>query len=64
MADTSEERELQLIDKLELRIALAKDDTKLETLLKTYLCPLLLKLTSPHLNVRNKVMRLLLLMSL
>jgi hypothetical protein len=54
MADVSEERELQLVDRLELRLALAKDPTKFESLLKTYLCPLLLKLKSPHLNVRNK----------
>ena len=54
MADVSEERELQLVDRLELRLALAKDPTKFESLLKTYLCPLLLKLKSPHLSVRNK----------
>jgi proteasome component ECM29 len=58
MADVSAERELQLVDKLELRLALAKDETKFEALLKTYLCALLLKLKSPHLNVRNKVIPL------
>ena len=55
MADVSEDRELQLVDKLELRLALAKDPIKkFESLLKTYLCPLLLKLKSPHIKVRNK----------
>jgi proteasome component ECM29 len=50
----TEERELQLVDKLELRLALAKDPAKFAPLLKTYICPLLLKLKSPHLSVRNK----------
>ena len=54
MAST-EQRELSLVDKVELRIALSDSDTKLSTLLKTYLCPLLLKLASEHLSVRNKV---------
>jgi hypothetical protein len=51
----SEERELSLLDKVELRIALAETDDKLQGLLKTYLVPVLVKLTSPHLKVRNKV---------
>jgi proteasome component ECM29 len=38
-----------------MRIALAKDD-KLESMLKTYLAPLLLKLASEHPAVRNKVL--------
>jgi proteasome component ECM29 len=54
MADVDEQRELQLVDRLELRLALAKDAGKFESLLNTYLCPLLLKLKSPSLNVRNK----------
>jgi proteasome component ECM29 len=37
-----------------MRIALAKDD-KLESILKPYLAPLLLKLGSEHVSVRNKV---------
>lgn len=37
-----------------MRIALAKDD-KLESLLKVYLSPLLLKLASEYPSVRNKV---------
>ena len=51
---TPEERELQLIDKVEMRIALT-DDSKLETVLKTYLPPVILKLKSEQLAVRNKV---------
>lgn len=51
-----EERELQLIDKVEMRIALT-DDSKLETVLKTYLPPVILKLKSEQVAVRNKVSR-------
>lgn len=54
-ASTTEQRELALVDKVELRIALASTDDKLSMLLKTYLPPLLLKLGSEHLSVRNKV---------
>ncbi|WEW60337.1 proteasome component M29 [Emydomyces testavorans] len=53
-----EARELSLISKVELRIALADSDEKLEALLKTYLAPLLLKLASEHVAVRNKVIAL------
>lgn len=49
-----EERELQLIDKVEMRIALT-DDSKLETVLKTYLPPVILKLKSEQAAVRSKV---------
>lgn len=55
MAGSSEQRELSLVGKVELRIALVETDSKLETTLKTYLPPLLLKLASEHLSVRNKV---------
>tara|TARA_R110002033_G_scaffold127820_1_gene169215 strand:- start:225 stop:419 length:195 start_codon:yes stop_codon:yes gene_type:complete len=48
------DRELELVGKVEMRIALAKDD-KLESILKPYLPPLLLKLASDHAEVRNKV---------
>ena len=51
---TSEPRELELVGKVEMRIALAKDD-KLEPMLKVYLPPLLLKLASEHQAVRNQV---------
>ncbi|KAL4881504.1 proteasome stabiliser-domain-containing protein [Aspergillus karnatakaensis] len=48
-------RELSLISKVELRIALADTDQKLESLLGTYLAPLLLKLSSDSHAVRSKV---------
>jgi proteasome component ECM29 len=54
-AQTPEQRELALVGKVELRIALADTDTKLESLLKTYLAPVLLKLASEHNSVRQKV---------
>ncbi|PYH40541.1 ECM29 family proteasome component [Aspergillus saccharolyticus JOP 1030-1] len=52
---SSETRELSLISKVELRIALTESDDKLEALLDTYLAPLLLKLGSESTAVRNKV---------
>jgi hypothetical protein len=52
----TEARELDLVGKVEMRIALAKDE-KLESVLKVYLPPLLLKLASDHVAVRNKVNR-------
>jgi hypothetical protein len=52
---TPEAKELNLLNKVELRIALADSDLKLEAVLKTYLAPLLLKLASEHVSVRNKV---------
>ena len=52
---SSEQRELSLVGKVEMRIALADTDAKLESSLKTYLAPLLLKLASEHQSVRNKV---------
>ncbi|MCJ1471847.1 proteasome component M29 [Lambiella insularis] len=53
-AETPEAKELSLVGKVELRIALTDSDTKLESVLKTYLAPLLLKLASDHMSVRNK----------
>ncbi|KAL2864567.1 ECM29 family proteasome component [Aspergillus lucknowensis] len=53
--NSPEARELSLISKVELRIALADTDEKLESLLGTYLAPLLLKLGSESHAVRNKV---------
>lgn len=50
-----EAKELSLVGKVELRIALADSDSKLESLLQTYLPPLLLKLASDYSSVRNKV---------
>ena len=59
MATTSGEptegRELALVGKVEMRVALADTDSKLEALIKTFLVPLLLKLASHYLSVRNKV---------
>ncbi|RPB22030.1 ARM repeat-containing protein [Terfezia boudieri ATCC MYA-4762] len=54
-APTDEARELSLLNNVELRIALADTESKLQVLLKTYLTPILLKLASPHAAVRNKV---------
>ncbi|EME39141.1 hypothetical protein DOTSEDRAFT_66216 [Dothistroma septosporum NZE10] len=56
MCDSSaEQRELALVGKVEMRIALTDTDTKLEAMLKTYLAPLLLKLASEHQSVRTRV---------
>ncbi|KAI7191871.1 ARM repeat-containing protein [Hortaea werneckii] len=58
MADSTqppEQRELSLVGKVEMRIALTDSDQKLEAILKTYLAPLLLKLASEFQSVRNKV---------
>jgi proteasome component ECM29 len=52
---TPEAKELELVGKVEMRIALTDSDAKLEAMLKVYLAPLLLKLGSEHLKVRNKV---------
>jgi proteasome component ECM29 len=52
---TAEARELALVAKVEMRIALADSERKLEDLLKLYLTPLLLKLGSESVAVRNKV---------
>ncbi|KAJ5123414.1 hypothetical protein N7448_009511 [Penicillium atrosanguineum] len=60
MADSPspEARELSLIGKVEFRIAMADTDEKLQSLLQTYLSPLLLKLSSDSVAVRNKVISL------
>ncbi|KAJ5085652.1 hypothetical protein N7532_010423 [Penicillium argentinense] len=50
-----EARELSLIGKVEFRIAMTDSDEKLQSLLGTYLPPLLLKLASDSVAVRNKV---------
>ncbi|KAF1984514.1 ARM repeat-containing protein [Aulographum hederae CBS 113979] len=56
MANPSpESRELELLRKVELRIGLADTDEKLSKQLMTYLSPVLLKLASEHMSVRNKV---------
>ncbi|KAJ4301062.1 proteasome component M29 [Kalmusia sp. IMI 367209] len=53
-AQSPEARELALVGKVEMRIALADSEKKLEDLLKLYLAPLLLKLGSDSVAVRNK----------
>lgn len=55
MSDPDEAKELRLVNNVELKIALAEGDDKLQRLLNLYLPPLLLKLASPHVAVRNKV---------
>jgi len=50
-----EAKELRLVNNVELKIALADSDAKLQKLLNLYLPPLLMKLSSPHESVRNKV---------
>ena len=52
--EAPEARELSLVGKVEMRIALANDDSLSKTL-NTYLAPLLLKLASEFVSVRNKV---------
>lgn len=54
-AQSPEAKELALVGKVEMRIALADSEKKLEDLLKVYLTPLLLKLGSEYVAVRNKV---------
>lgn len=58
MSASTEARELELVGKVEMKIALARDD-KLASILKPYLPPLLLKLASDYPSVRNKVATLL-----
>lgn len=52
------EVELSLINKVELRIALASNDDQFEQSLKSYLAPILLKLASPHAEVRKSVLKI------
>jgi hypothetical protein len=52
---TPEARELALVGNVEFRIASASTDRKLEELLEKFLAPLLLKLASESMAVRNKV---------
>ncbi|ODQ79609.1 hypothetical protein BABINDRAFT_161989 [Babjeviella inositovora NRRL Y-12698] len=49
--------ELLLIDKVELRIALAATALQFEAAIKVYLSPLLLKLASPHAPVRQQILQ-------
>lgn len=51
-------KELELIGKVELRIALAESDEQLEKTLALFLAPLLLKLASSHSEVRQAVFKI------
>ena len=53
--DTPEAKELMLVGNVELRFAMITTDSAMEKALNTYLAPLLLKLASQHVSVRNKV---------
>lgn len=55
----SEERERDLVEKVELRLALADTAEKLEKTLDTFVAPLLLKLASPYASVRQAVFNVL-----
>jgi proteasome component ECM29 len=55
-AASTEQRELELVDKVDFRIInVANNEAKLQELLSRYLVPLLLKAASEHASVRNKV---------
>ncbi|CAN6610914.1 proteasome component Ecm29p [Trichomonascus vanleenenianus] len=55
MSSTPEATELSLVNKVELKLLLTKDEDKFAALIKVFLPPLLLKLNSPHKPVRDKV---------
>ncbi|CAG8556325.1 12390_t:CDS:10, partial [Acaulospora morrowiae] len=48
-------KEIELLENVELRFALAETDVQLEKTLNIFLSPVLLKLASPHEEVRKKV---------
>ena len=54
-ADSPEAKELRLVGNVELRLAMITADGAMEKALNTYLAPLLLKLASEFVSVRNKV---------
>ncbi|CAG8551871.1 6468_t:CDS:10 [Diversispora eburnea] len=53
------EKEIELLENVELRFALAETDAQLEKTLTIFLSPVLIKLGSPHEAVRSKVMNVL-----
>lgn len=60
MAESTEKRELELVDKLDFRILdVANNESKLEALLSRFLAPLILKAGSEHAAVRNKTVAVL-----
>ncbi|QLL30357.1 hypothetical protein HG536_0A01740 [Torulaspora globosa] len=58
-SQVSEAKERDLVEKVELRLALADSAEKLEKSLDTFVTPLLLKLASPHASVRQAVFNVL-----
>ncbi|XP_044163962.1 proteasome adapter and scaffold protein ECM29-like isoform X2 [Acropora millepora] len=58
MAGSSKD-ELELLERVFLRVASAETDEQLERTVGTFLSPLLLKVASPHQDVKNKVVTLL-----
>lgn len=44
-----------LLERVFLRVASAESDDQLEKTVKTFLCPVLLKVSSPYQEVKNKV---------
>lgn len=50
--------DIALLNKVELRFAVTKNEEKFSSLLNSLLPPLLLKLASPHANVREKVVEI------
>lgn len=56
MTEISEQRELSLVGKVELRIALVETDSKLESTLNTYLPPLLVGSTPVGPTPGNRVL--------
>ena len=59
MAPLSEVKEKELVEKVELRIALSDSSEKFEQTLDIFLAPLLLKLSSPHASVKQAVLNIL-----
>ncbi|KAI7869867.1 proteasome stabiliser-domain-containing protein [Spinellus fusiger] len=51
--------ELQLLENVELKLALCNTDTQLESIIRMFLTPLLLKVTSTDKRARSKVMEIL-----
>lgn len=46
---------IELLERVLLRLGCADTDEKLESCVARFLTPVILKITSPHDNVRNKV---------
>ncbi|XP_065370202.1 proteasome-associated protein ECM29 homolog [Calliphora vicina] len=58
MSSTAAE-EIELLERVLLRLGCADTDEKLESCVGRFLTPVILKITSPHDNVRNKVVEVL-----